>query len=120
MQSFFQRELAIKETTCRQQKELSVPGDAFTKEEIEDALDPLCNQFNPSREYVRCDIASLIPGPLAVTFTGRIVNFNVFYGRSKSHIAAKGWHRMIVKDDTGAISVSHSFVMLLLKTKIAC
>ena len=114
IQSFYQREIPVKEAKRHQSKELSIPGDAFTKEEIEDALDPLNAHFNPRREYQRCDIASLIPGPRAVIFMGRIVNFSVYYGRSKSHAAAKGWHRIIVKDNTGALCVGLFLPLYLL------
>jgi hypothetical protein len=94
--------------TERQDSALFSPGDGFTKEEIENALDPLKSAFNPSREYLECNIGALSPGPQAVTFVGRVVNFTTQYGRSKSHAAATGWHYLIVKDDTGAICVGNS------------
>jgi hypothetical protein len=107
VQSFFHREAPAPASTTPEKASLSIPGDAFTKEEIEDALDPLTSRFNPTREYVKCDIGALVPGPQTFTFMGRIVNFSTHHGKSKSHAAAKGWHHMIVKDDTGAVCVSH-------------
>jgi hypothetical protein len=107
VQAFYRREPAP-DATDHGISALSSPGDGFTKEEIENGLDPLKSPFNPNREYKQCDIGSLSPGPQAVTFIGRVVNFNTQYGRSKSHAAAKGWHYLIVKDDTGAICVRTS------------
>jgi hypothetical protein len=103
--SIFQPETSAANAVLQESAAPFVPGDAFTAEEIERSLDPLSCGFNPSREYAHVDIGGLIPGPKAVTFFGRIVNFNVHHGRSKSHAAATGWHNLIVKDDTGAICV---------------
>jgi hypothetical protein len=106
VRAFYRPEPVQSTTESYEAVELSKPGDGFNKVEIEHALDPLKSPFNPSREYLQCDIGSLTPGPQAVTFTGRVVNFNIQYGTSKSHAAATGWHHMIVKDDTGGICVS--------------
>lgn len=105
MQSFFQPAGPLPEAV-RREKAVTTPGDAFTEEEVVSALDPLNCKFNPIREYVKCDIGTLRPGPQTVTFMGRAVNFSTVYGRSKSHAAAKGWHHIIIKDDTGALCVS--------------
>lgn len=80
-------------------------GEGFTDEEVDISLDPLKRSFNPEHEYEPYDIGTLSSGPQAVTFVGRVVNCNVHHGRSKSQSAARGWHHMIVKDDTGAIHV---------------
>lgn len=109
VQAFYRPEPDQGATKTHEAATISNPGDGFTKEEVENALDPLKSPFNPNREYLQCDIDSLTPGPQAVTFTGRVVNFNTQYGTSKSHAAATGWHHMIVKDDTGGICVSLSF-----------
>jgi hypothetical protein len=106
VQAFYRPEPVRGATETREAVVISNPGDGFTKEEVENALDPLMSPFNPSREYLQRDIGSLTPGPQALTFTGRVVNFNTQYGTSKSHAAARGWHHMIVKDNTGGICVS--------------
>mgnify|MGYP003623007014 CR=1 FL=1 len=105
VQAFYTPEPVQGATEIQKVATPSGPGDGFTEEEVEIALDPLKTPFNPSREYLQCDIGSLIPGPQAVTITGRVVNFNTQYGKSKSHSAATGWHHMIIKDDTGGICV---------------
>lgn len=81
------------------------PGDGFTVEELADALDPLKRRWNPQREYEKMDIGELIPGPRAVTFIGRVANINTLFGRSPKQPKAAGWHYLILKDDTAAISV---------------
>ncbi len=106
VQAFYRPEPVLGTTEIHKTVTLSGPGDGFTKEESENLLDPLKTPFNPSREYTQRDIGLLTPGPQAVTFIGRVVNFNTQYGKSKSHAAATGWHHMIVKDDTGAICVN--------------
>ncbi len=105
VQSFYQREISLPKVDHHSVPLATVPGDAFNAEEIEIALDPLRTKFNPSCEYVETDIGSLVPGPQRVTFMGRVVNYNVHYGQSKSHAAATGWHHIILKDDTGVITV---------------
>lgn len=107
IQSFYKREvptLAKKEEESRSSP--SKRGDGFTEEELADALDPLKRKWNPEREYDECTIDKLIPGPKAVTFIGRIVNLNIIHGSSQKQPKAAGWHYLIVKDDTAAISVS--------------
>jgi hypothetical protein len=106
VQAFYRPEPVRNAIVTQNPVMLSGPGDGFTKEEVENALDPLKTPFNPTREYLQCDIGSLTPGPQAVTFMGRVVNFTTQYGKSKSHAAATGWHHMIVKDDTGGICVN--------------
>jgi hypothetical protein len=106
LQAFYKPEPVDGAIVTHKAATLSGPGDGFSKEEVESALDPLKVPFNPSREYLQCDICSLTPGLQAVTFIGRVVNFNTQYGKCKSHTAATGWHHMIVKDNTGAICVN--------------
>ena len=114
IQTFFQREVRPREAGPRIADQ-SKPSDGFTEEEIERALDPLQSNFNPTREYLSLDIGSLIPGPQSVTFTGRVVNFSIVNSCSKHQAAAKGWHHLIVKDDSGAISVSDGLSPTLCK-----
>ncbi|KAI1005191.1 hypothetical protein K3495_g3024 [Podosphaera aphanis] len=82
------------------------PGDGFTEIELARALDPLQRDWDPKRKYESFSIAHLVPGPKAVTFKGRIVNLSTRYGSSATQPKAKGWHYLIVKDDTAAITVS--------------
>ena len=58
-------------------------GDGFTEEELTEALDPLTRKWNPEREYDQMTIGQLVPGPKAVTFMGRIVNFRTVFGHSQ-------------------------------------
>lgn len=82
------------------------PGDGFTAEEIDAALRPApSDSWDPPTEYEDCDIASLYAGPKCVTFMGRIVNFFDMSSPSKAPKAAKGCVKMIVKDNTCAITV---------------
>lgn len=82
------------------------PGDGFTPAELAAAQDPLNCVFNPTREYEEREIGTLETGSRAVCFVGRVVNFSVTHGKSKSQGAARGWVSMVVKDQTGAIAVS--------------
>ena len=81
------------------------PGDGFTEEELADALDPLHRKWNPEREYEECSISQLIPGPRAVIFVGRIVSLKTVAGRCAKQPKASGFHVLILKDDSAAISV---------------
>ncbi|TVY91344.1 hypothetical protein LAWI1_G003655, partial [Lachnellula willkommii] len=104
IQSFYKREAAA-ETGEAAPEEPPRRGDGFTEEELADAVDPLNRKWNPEREYEECTIDQLVPGPKAVTFVGRIVNFTTIIGHSQKQPKASGWHYMLVKDDSAAISV---------------
>ena len=80
-------------------------GDGFTEEELADVLDPLNRKWNPEQEYDQVNISQLVAGPQAVTFCGRIVNLNTVYGRNPKQPKASGWHYLLIKDDSAAISV---------------
>ena len=109
IQSFYEREIPTPaEKDEKTQSSPSKRGDGFTEEELADTLDPLKRKWNPDREYDECTIDTLIPGPKAVTFVGRIVNLSTIHGSSQKQPKAAGWHYLIVKDDTAAISVSPS------------
>ena len=106
IQSFYKRETTTSAKNGEeQQPPPKIQGDGFTEEELADALDPLKRKWNPEREYEESTIDKLIPGPKAVTFMGRVVNLSTIYGRSQKQPKATGWHYLIVKDDTAAISV---------------
>lgn len=114
IQSFYKREVHVQNTEAPEAISAK-PGDGFTEEELADALDPLNRKWNPQREYEELYISQLVPGPRAVTFCGRIVNLNTIHGRNPKQPKASGWHFLIVKDDSAAISVRfHPFPSLLL------
>ena len=85
----------------------TIIGDGFTNEELSDALHPLNRQWNPEREYEELGIGDLVPCPKAVTFTGRIVNFSTIWNYNQKKPKAAGWHYLILKNNTAAISVLH-------------
>lgn len=49
-----------------------------------------------------------------MSFVGRVVNFSVTFGKSKSQGAARGWVNMVVRDETGAIAVCLCYALSLL------
>ena len=104
IQSFYKREIPLPAKT-KEDAVLVRRGDGFTEEELEDALDPRKRNWNPEREYEGSRIDQLIPGPKAVNFVGRIVNLSTIFGSSEKQPKAAGWHYLIVKDNTAAISV---------------
>lgn len=81
------------------------PGDGFTEEELAAVLQPSSAQWSPSQDYEEADIGTLEPCPKFVTFTGRIVNFYDMAKPSKKPMAAKGCLKLMVADDTGALTV---------------
>jgi hypothetical protein len=85
----------------------SFPGDGFTDAEIDAVLHPMPNDtWLPGQEYDQEDIISLIPGPRCVTFQGRVANFYDQPTPSKKPRSAKGCVKLIIKDDTRAITVN--------------
>jgi len=82
----------------------SVPGDAFTHEERQPTR-PTNASWTPAVDYEQTDIGSLEPGPCHLTFMGRIVNFYDVAKPSKSPRAAQGYIKVMLADDTGAMTV---------------
>ncbi|KAF2659653.1 hypothetical protein K491DRAFT_755187 [Lophiostoma macrostomum CBS 122681] len=80
-------------------------GDGFTAEEIDAVLHPPSAQWTPTQGYEEADIGRLEPCPKFVTFIGRIVNFYDMVRPSKRPLAAKGCLKLMVADDTGALTV---------------
>lgn len=106
IQSFYKREIAKPGENIEITEVESIqPGDGFTEEELADALDPLNRKWNPEREYQEMTISELIPGPRAVTFAGRVVKINTLLGEPKKQPKAAGYHYLLLKDDSAAISV---------------
>jgi hypothetical protein len=107
IQSFFTTSEPNIATPKRVEADASpVPRDGFTDAEIDAVLNPTSdNNWLPVQEYDQEDIISLIPGPRCVTFQGRVANFYDQATPSKKPRAAKGCVKLIIKDDTGAITV---------------
>ncbi len=85
-------------------------GDGFTAEEVHEALKPQpVEPWKPTAEYAECDIRELRPGARAVTFMGRVANiFDIATtNMQKAPRSAKGFIKLCVKDDTGAMTVMY-------------
>ncbi|KAI9664361.1 MAG: hypothetical protein M1831_002294 [Alyxoria varia] len=80
-------------------------ADGFSSTEVNRVLYPTVENWVPERNYEEREIGSLIPGPQAITIVGRIVNFYDQVTPSKMPQAAKGCMKVIVKDNTGALTV---------------
>ncbi|KAE8441587.1 hypothetical protein EG329_004672, partial [Mollisiaceae sp. DMI_Dod_QoI] len=107
IQSFYQKEVAIGEEASPSSP--AKPGDGFTEAELAAAVDPLSRPWNPEREYEELNISQLVPGPRAVTFMGRIVHCNTYFGHNPKQPRAAGFHSLIVKDDSAAITIKLYF-----------
>jgi hypothetical protein len=83
-----------------------VVGDGFTSEELETVLYPPSTQWAPTQDYEEANIGNLRACSHPITFTGRIVNLYNRRDSSKSERAAKGVLKLMVADDTGAVTVS--------------
>jgi hypothetical protein len=89
-------------------------GDGFTAQEIDVVLHPKIDvTWKPGREYEEKDIGSLDAGPHCVCVQGRVANLYDQASNVKKPKAAKGCIKMIVKDDTGALTVSFALALLL-------
>jgi hypothetical protein len=92
-------------------------GDGFTEMEVDAVLHPTINEsWVPAQDYEELEIVNLIPGPKCVSFQGRVANFFVQDTPSKRPRAAKGCVKLIVKDGSGAVTVSSCSVSLLTKS----
>lgn len=107
IQSFFQAESSSSAVGTSAQIRSVTPGDGFTEEEIDAVLHPKLDVWIPAGEYPEIDIACLDLGPGHVCIQGRIVNFyhqSNFIGARRPR-AAQGCIKLLVKDDTGALTV---------------
>ncbi|KAK5006171.1 hypothetical protein LTR60_006045, partial [Cryomyces antarcticus] len=106
VQSFFQGSSPRPSPASKKSASSTIePGDGFTAEEIDAVLHPKATaSWTPDKDYEEVDIGSLVPGPQCVTFVGRVVNFYNQTSLSKMPRAAKGCVKVIVKDDTGALT----------------
>ncbi|KAF2666878.1 hypothetical protein BT63DRAFT_441918 [Microthyrium microscopicum] len=99
IESFFQQRPTNTSLACE-------PGEGFTQEEIESVLHPqVDNTWTPDAPYEHVDIDELDAGPRCVLITGRIVNFYNQPATQKRPQSAKGCLRLLVKDDTGVMTV---------------
>ena len=87
-------------------------GDGFTSEELETVLHPPSAQWAPTQHYEEANIGDLRPCSHPITFTGRVVNVYNRKDASKSERAAKGMLKLMVVDDTGALTVSRFGITL--------
>jgi hypothetical protein len=84
----------------------SSPGDGFSDGEVDAVLNPQIDpSWTPDHEYAEFNIAALEPGPRCVVVRGRIVNFYDRMTPNKRPKAAKGCVKLVLKDDTGAVTV---------------
>ena len=79
--------------------------DGFTPEERRQESGLKIYDWKPRKEYETLLICELEPGPQRVTFTARVVNIYDQLTPSKSPQAAKGCLKILVKDDSGRMSV---------------
>ncbi|KAF2489649.1 hypothetical protein BU16DRAFT_575344 [Lophium mytilinum] len=81
-------------------------GDGFSTEEVDAVLHPTIDSaWTPTQDYEELEIGDLDAGPRCVTFIGRIVNLYDQATPSKAPKAAKGCIKLIVADDSGALTV---------------
>jgi hypothetical protein len=100
IQSFFQPD-----STRPRKADILKSGDGFTLEEVDAVLSPTGRSWSPRQEYTERNIGDLVPGLGRVAFTGRVVNLFETQTHSKMPRAAKGFIRVVLKDDTGALVV---------------
>lgn len=106
IEQFFEKQSSQSPKKRARSSSPSQGRDGFTEAEVDAFLHPPANQtWSPPNEYEEIDIAALIPGPKCVTFVGRAANFYDQGTPSKKPRAAKGCVKIIVKDDTGALTV---------------
>ncbi|KAK0616078.1 hypothetical protein B0T17DRAFT_592697 [Bombardia bombarda] len=107
IQSFYQKEVTPK--THGPSKLLIQAQDAgFTSTEVQAALRPLTQPWNPTGTYEPVAIAELEPGPRQkVRITGRLVNFSPSSEdrEPKWGSVPQGYHLLVVKDDTGVVAI---------------
>ncbi|KAE9988033.1 hypothetical protein EG327_003557 [Venturia inaequalis] len=112
IQSFFKSSkpgtsLAHAQPVASSQIQTNKPGDGFTAAEVEAVLHPVIDEsWVPAQDYEEFEIANIVPGPKCVSIQGRVANFYDQNMPSKKPRAAKGCVKIIVKDDSGALTVS--------------
>ncbi|ORY19497.1 hypothetical protein BCR34DRAFT_620953 [Clohesyomyces aquaticus] len=94
------------------------PGDGFSPEEIEAVLHPPLIQWTPTQDYDETNIGALERGPKPVTFMGRIANMYNMAQSSKRLSAVKGCLKILVADETGAMTVRLWYATIDYKARI--
>lgn len=89
-----------------------VPGDGFTAEELDNALLPVRqDNWTPRGVYDEYEIDALMFGLNRVKIVGRLVNMFESSHTTKLPKGLGGSVHLVVKDDTGAVTVSIRFVV---------
>lgn len=104
IQSFFQPETPRPPTAVTSSAAVEA-GDGFTPEEVASTLKPTLHKWQPRCDYHEVEVGSLEPGPGCVMLVARVVNLYHEEKPSMMPNGAKGCLKLIVKDDTGALSV---------------
>lgn len=100
-QSFFSSQ-----SSSPQRLVLTLPDDESTYSQSQTTVGSLTRQaWKSSSDYIRYEIADLLPGPGRVSVSGRIANiFDLGY-LHRIPYGAKGCMKLLVKDDTGLLTV---------------
>ncbi|TIA63010.1 hypothetical protein D6C77_02415 [Aureobasidium pullulans] len=89
-----------------------VPGDGFTAEELDNALLPVRqDNWTPRGVYDEYEIDALMFGLNRVKIVGRLVNIFESSHTTKLPKGLGGSVHLVIKDDTGAVTVSIRFVV---------
>ncbi|KAF2873590.1 hypothetical protein BDV95DRAFT_540811 [Massariosphaeria phaeospora] len=96
----------------------SAPGDGFTSEEVDAVLHPPSAQWTPTQDYEEVSIGAIDAGPRNLTFMGRIVNYHDNVKPSKRPQAAQGCLKLMVADDTGAVTVRLWYAKALYQVRL--
>lgn len=108
IQSFFQPEAPSSPALTLAADPPAENGDGFTNEDVELTRKPKLHRWQPRCAYNEVGIGSLEAGPRCIVVVGRVVNMRDEMQSSNMPHAAKGHLKLIVKDDTGLLSVSLS------------
>jgi hypothetical protein len=81
----------------------SSPGDGFTPEEL--VISTPTTDWTPTLEYEECSIGALETGPRNLALMGRVVNMYDMPKPSKRPASAQGYIKLMLSDDTGAMTV---------------
>jgi len=80
-----------------------IPSDGFSTSELSSTAQP--HPWTPLQHYESVAIASLVPSPRPVTFTGRVANVFTFRTGSTNPRAPRGCWRIVVRDERGTVMV---------------
>lgn len=103
IQSFFQPEIPTTPTPTKGKNRSADTGAGFS--EVDPTLKPQLHRWQPRCAYNELNIDNLDAGPGCIMVVGRVVNMSDEKQSSNMPHTAKGHLKLIVKDDTGALSV---------------